>query len=94
MRRLADARDGARATPCIGAVDDAHPANARAACMSRFLDPASRRQSVAMHGRRRQTEDAREARRAANVERVRAFNALQVRLDETRRETRARRDAR
>jgi hypothetical protein len=49
---------------------------------------------VAMHGRRRQTEDAREARRAANVERVRAFNALQVRLDETRRETRARRDAR
>lgn len=29
------------------------------------------------------TEDAREARREANVERVRAFNALQVRRSET-----------
>jgi len=48
-----------------------------------------------MHGRRRQTEDAREARRAANVERVRAFNALQVRRDETRRdETRDARETR
>ena len=32
-----------------------------------------------MHGRHRQTKEEREQRRSANVERVRNFNALQVR---------------
>ena len=43
------------------------------------LDASRRSQRRQMHGRRRQTAEERERRREANIERVRKFNALQVR---------------